>query len=71
MSVSKKFSKKATIRNRVKRLIREAFRVSRLNIPSSVDFIVIPRKHFTPKLNLKEIVDDFQKFIDALHAGEL
>lgn len=49
LSVSRKVGK-ATVRNRWKRLIREAFRLSRRRLPQGVDLIVIPRVGETPDL---------------------
>jgi ribonuclease P protein component len=43
ISVSRKKIRKATARNRVKRLIREAFRSSKPDLPPGVDLIVLPR----------------------------
>ena len=42
LSVSRKVGG-AVVRNRWKRLIREAFRVSRSELPEGVDLVVIPR----------------------------
>jgi len=41
---------KAVVRNRWKRLLREAFRLSKTQIPSGVDFVVIARGSQRPKL---------------------
>jgi ribonuclease P protein component len=43
ISVSRKKIRDATARNRVKRLVREAFRVSKAELPPGVDLIVLPR----------------------------
>jgi len=43
ISVSRKKIRRATERNRVKRLIREAFRSSKAELPPGVDLIVLPR----------------------------
>lgn len=43
MSVSRKVGK-AVLRNRIRRLYREAFRLKRAELPMGLDFIFIPRK---------------------------
>lgn len=43
ISVSRKKIKTAAGRNRVKRLIREAFRLSKAELPTGLDLIVVPR----------------------------
>lgn len=43
LSVSRKKVRRATARNRLKRLIREAFRLSKAELPSGLDLVVIPR----------------------------
>ncbi len=49
LSVSRKVGG-AVLRNRWKRLIREAFRTSRSRLPEGLDLIVIPRKKDEPEL---------------------
>ena len=40
----------AVLRNRWKRLIREAFRLERADLPAGLDFIVVPRQSAEPRL---------------------
>jgi ribonuclease P protein component len=43
LSVSKKKVKTAVARNRFKRLVREAFRLNRAELPPGIDLVVVPR----------------------------
>lgn len=43
LSVAKKKFPKATQRNRIRRLLREAYRLSKLDLPTGLDLILIPR----------------------------
>lgn len=49
----------AVVRNRWKRLLREAFRLSRERLPGGLDFIAIPRTNAKPELKAlaKSLVD--------------
>jgi ribonuclease P protein component len=44
ISVSRKKVRAATARNRLKRVLREAFRLSKSELPSGVDLVVLPRR---------------------------
>lgn len=43
ISISRKRVRRATDRNRVKRLLREAFRLSKGRLPVGIDLVVVPR----------------------------
>lgn len=43
ISVGKKRIRKATARNRAKRILREAFRLSKAQLPAGIDLVVVPR----------------------------
>jgi ribonuclease P protein component len=43
ISVSRKKVRSAADRNRLKRLIREAFRLSKAELPTGLDLVVVPR----------------------------
>ena len=49
LSVSRKLGG-AVVRNRWKRLIREAFRLSRRQLPTGIDLVVVPRQGVKPEL---------------------
>ena len=56
-------------RNRVKRIIREAFRLSQHRLPPGLDLVVIPRKGATLTLSAvsESLVALVTKAADALH----
>jgi len=51
ISVGRKKIRSAAARNRVKRLLREAFRLSKADLPAGVDLVVVPRG---PRLTFAE-----------------
>ena len=44
ISVSRKKVRRATARNRIKRLIREAFRLGKAEMPPGIDLVVLPAR---------------------------
>jgi ribonuclease P protein component len=51
ISVGRKKVRSAADRNRIKRLLREAFRLGKAELPAGVDLVVVPRG---PKLSFDE-----------------
>jgi ribonuclease P protein component len=43
ISVGRKKIRRAVARNRIKRLLREAFRLSKHELPAGIDLVVVPR----------------------------
>jgi ribonuclease P protein component len=54
ISVGRKKVRRATARNRVKRLIREVFRLTKARWPTGVDYVVVPR---TGNLNFAQVME--------------
>jgi len=50
LSVSRRLGK-AVARNRWKRIVREAFRLSRLHLPAGLDLVVVPKPEAEPCLD--------------------
>ncbi len=59
---------KAVVRNRWKRLLREAFRLTRARLPAGVDLIVVPRAG--PEPELAELVQSLPRLARRV-AGKL
>jgi ribonuclease P protein component len=60
MSVSRKLGK-AVHRNRLRRLIREAFRLTRPDLPGGVDLVIIPRGAAEP--TLEQLQESFRRLV--------
>jgi ribonuclease P protein component len=63
ISISRHFGN-AVVRNRWKRLTREAFRLSRAELPSGLDLVVRPRRGATA--DLRAIQDSLRQLVPRL-----
>jgi ribonuclease P protein component len=54
---------KAVVRNRIKRVLREAFRIKRPFDSQAVDIVVIPRKSLPKESPFALVSDDFDEFV--------
>ncbi|MGA1846114.1 ribonuclease P protein component [Deferribacter abyssi] len=64
--VSKKISKKAVIRNKVKRRLREIFRLNKYILPNKVHLVVIA-KQGVEKVNFSELEYDVKQIFQKIH----
>ena len=50
----------AVVRNRVKRLLREFFRLHQESLPCKADLVVVPKRHMDPdRLSMAGLVTEF------------
>ena len=68
LSVSKDHGR-AVRRNKIKRILREAFRLTRPRLPGQYDVILIPQKN-RQKLRLAEVQLELSRLIQQVHAGK-
>jgi len=65
LSVSRKRVGRAARRNRVKRILREAFRLNKAAIPTGLDLVVVPKR---PELSFKEASRSLPKLAREVQA---
>ncbi|MGA1862164.1 ribonuclease P protein component [Deferribacter thermophilus] len=63
--VSKKISKKAVIRNKVKRRLREIFRLNKYDLPDTVNLIIVAKKG-VEKVSFSDLEDEVRKLFKKI-----
>ncbi len=59
----------AVVRNKIKRILREAFRLERPTLPGNYDIVLIPRQR-TGKYHLRTVRVELRRLIQRVHAGK-
>ena len=59
----------AVVRNKIKRIFREAFRLERPTLPGEYDLILIPRQR-PGKYHLDEVRAELRKLVDKVATGK-
>jgi ribonuclease P protein component len=58
ISLSRKKVRSAHARNRLKRLVRDAFRLSKAELPAGIDFVVVPRRESVALAKVRQSLVD-------------